>query len=35
MKLSKEDLEHLDENKINICSTGRLIHQKGFDLLSP
>ena len=23
----------VDENKINICSTGRLVHQKGFDLL--
>ncbi|MCX4248461.1 MAG: glycosyltransferase [Bacilli bacterium] len=23
----------IDENKINICSTGRIVHQKGFDIL--
>ena len=30
----KDDTDiEVDKNKINVCSTGRLVHQKGFDLL--
>ena len=32
-KLKEKTNISIDEEKINICSTGRLVHQKGFDLL--
>lgn len=32
-KLKDETNISVDSKKINICSTGRLVHQKGFDLL--
>ncbi|MCH5166342.1 MAG: glycosyltransferase [Erysipelotrichales bacterium] len=32
-KLKEETEIDVDNSKINICSTGRIVHQKGFDLL--
>lgn len=32
-KLNEKSTIKIDESKINICSTGRVVHQKGFDIL--
>lgn len=33
LKLKAKSNINVDENKINICSTARIVHQKGFDIL--